>query len=297
MSSDVRTAARLIAALEERGFKAGGLSPVGIRPPIPEYLRELWGRRHFIWMDSQHRVATQNSRNRLGRLWLVLRPLLDAAFYFLIFGLLLDVQGRVEDYAAFLIIGVLTFQAMARSLTQGPSLIHNNKSMIRAFSFPRISIPLSFQIREGLQLGPTMLVMLVVIAVIPPFVTPTWTWLLMVPILAMQLFVNLGISLILARVGFRFPDAQHVMSLVSRVAMYAGGVIFPIEQFVDHHLIARILTLNPLYLVIDMLREVLMGGTVPMLESWLVLLAWSVGLAGIGFLVFWWGEASYGGGE
>lgn len=297
MASDARTVTRIRSALEARGLDASKLSPVGVRPPIPSYLRELWARRYFLWMDSRHRVNSQNSRNRLGRLWLLLRPLLDAAFYFVIFGLILDVNGRVEDYAAFLIIGILAFQAMARTLTQGPSLMHNARTMTRAFSFPRIAIPISFQMREALQLGPTMLVMLVVIAVLPPFVTPAWTWFLLVPILALQLLVNLGVSLILARLGSRFPDTTHIMSFVSRVAMYAGGVIFPLEQFVTHSTAAAILTINPLYRVIDMLREVLMEGTVPAAESWLIVLAWGVGLVLIGFVYFWRGEATYGGDE
>ena len=297
MANDARTVAQIRTALEARGLDASGLSPVGVRPSIPLYLQELWDRRHFLWMDSRHRVASQNSRNRLGKLWLLLRPLLDAAFYFLVFGLVLDIQGRVENYAAFLIIGILSFQAMSRTLTQGPNLMYNSRAMIRAFSFPRIAVPLSFQLREALQLVPTMLVMLVVIAVIPPFVTPTWTWFLMVPILALQLFVNLGISLILARFGSRFPDTTQVMGFISRVAMYASGVIFPLENFITHSTAAAVLSLNPLYRIIDMLREVLMEGTIPSAESWLIVLIWAAGLVLVGFVYFWRGEATYGGDE
>lgn len=66
------------------------LRPVCGRPPLGQYLVDLWRRRHFIWREAQSRVSTQNSGDRLGALWLVLRPLMDAAFYWLIFGVTLN---------------------------------------------------------------------------------------------------------------------------------------------------------------------------------------------------------------
>ncbi|MGO1569556.1 MAG: hypothetical protein ACTHXC_16145, partial [Brachybacterium sp.] len=82
MANEVKSASDVVRALEARGHDANGLSPIGVRPGLGEYVRQLWDRRHFIWFDSQHRAATQNTRNRLGNIWLVLRPMLDAAAYY-----------------------------------------------------------------------------------------------------------------------------------------------------------------------------------------------------------------------
>src|SRR5699024_12334694 len=60
---------------------------------------------------------------------------------------------------------------------------------------------------------------------------PGWTWLLVVPIFALQMILNLGIAFLLARLGFVFPDASQVMGVVARFLMYGSGVIFPVEHY------------------------------------------------------------------
>ena len=94
MAGETRSAQKIVDALDAQGYAAEGLTPVGVRPSLSEYIRQLWERRHFIWMDARHRVLSQNSRNRLGSAWLLLKPLMDAAFYFLIFGLVLNISTR-----------------------------------------------------------------------------------------------------------------------------------------------------------------------------------------------------------
>lgn len=294
---DAKSANQLIQTLEARGLSAHGLTPVGVRPELGEYVAQLWGRRHFIWMDARHRVLSQNNRNRLGNVWLLLRPLLDAAFYFLIFGVILRFDREIDNFAAYIIIGVLMFRATATSVTSGSSVLASGKAMIRAFSFPRGTIPISAVLRDALQMVWTVGAMLLMIMVIPPHELPNLAWLLVIPLLALQWTLNLGITFILARVGFLLPDTAQLMSFASRVLMYSSGVIFPIDQILNHPVALAVIEANPIYQMLQMYRQILMDGTVPAAESWMILGGWAGGLLLFGFLYFWQGEASYGGGE
>ena len=42
------------------------LRPVGQRLPLGQYVRALWGRRHFIWADSRARAFAGNRDTILG---------------------------------------------------------------------------------------------------------------------------------------------------------------------------------------------------------------------------------------
>ncbi|GAA1300878.1 ABC transporter permease [Brachybacterium tyrofermentans] len=295
MVSETRTARQIVDALQAKGFRTDGLSSVGARPDLGEYINQLWARRYFIWMDARHRVLSQNSRNRLGSAWLLLKPIMDAAFFFVVFGLILKVQREgIDNFGAYIIIGVLMFRATATSVTSSPSVLASGKAMIRAFSFPRAAIPISAVLRDGLQMIWAVGAMLVMIAVIPPFVTPAATWVLILPLLALQWMMNLGITFILARVGFRFPDTAQLMSFVSRLLMYGSGVIFPIDQILTHPVASAIIEANPVFQMLKMYRAVLMEGALPAAESWMILGGWAAGLLLFGFLFFWRGEASYG---
>ena len=116
MADDAKEAQLIVQSLRDRGLDPTGLAPIGVRPSLGNYLRSIWERRHFIWMDARHRVATSNSRNLLGRLWLVLRPMLEAAMYYVIFAEILDVTRGMENFPGFIIIGVLMFRSTMREL-------------------------------------------------------------------------------------------------------------------------------------------------------------------------------------
>lgn len=294
MAERSRTTAALMTGLRERGLDPSGLSPIGVRPRLGEYIAALWERRHFIWMDARHRVATQNSRNVLGRLWLVLRPLLDALMYFVIFAVILKVDRGMENFPGFIIIGILMFRSTMRAISQGPSQLHAGKAMIRAFSFPRASLPISAEIREAIQMIYTVAIMLVMIMIVPNHEQPEWTWFLVPVIYVLQFTLNLGLSLTFARIGFIFPDAAQFMSFVGRFLMYGSGVIFPLEKFVDRPALMFIIEMNPIYHMILMYREILMDGVIPSAEHWMILAAWAFGLLLFGFIFFWQGEETYG---
>lgn len=294
MSDSSRTVSALTDALRERGMDPSELSPIGVRPRIGDYIAALWERRHFIWMDARHRVATQNSRNVLGRLWLVLKPLLDALMYFVIFSVILKVDRGMENFPGFIIIGVLMFRSTMRAISQGPAILHSGKAMIRAFSFPRASLPISAEIRDSLQMVYTVAIMLVMIMVVPNHERPEWTWLLLPVIYVFQVVLNLGLSLTFARIGFVFPDATQFMSFVGRFLMYGSGVIFPLERFIDRPALMVIIELNPIYHMILMYREILMDGIVPSADHWMILGAWACCLLLFGFIFFWQGEETYG---
>lgn len=294
MAADVKTPQQIVDALDARGYQADGLTPVGVRPRLGDYLAQLWDRRHFIWMDARHRVATQNSRNRLGSVWLILKPMLDAAMYFVIFGLVLGVTRGMENFPGFIIIGVLMFRSTMRAISKGPGQLLAGKAMIRAFSFPRAALPISAEIRESLQMVYTVAIMIVMIMVVPNHEQPELTWLLVPVIFIFQFFLNLGISLFMARVGFFFPDTTQFMSFVGRFLMYGSGVIFPIERFLTNPIASALIAVNPIYHMLVLYRAVLMDGTVPAAEHWMILGAWSVGLTVFGFIFFWRGEATYG---
>lgn len=294
MAEDAKSAQRIQAALKERGMDPSGLEPVGVRPGLGEYLAQLWGRRHFIWTDARHRVATQNSRNRLGSLWLLLRPMLDALMYYLIFAVVLDVDRGMENYPAYILIGVLMFRSTMSAISQGPNTLQSGKAMIRAFTFPRAALPISAQIRDAFQMFYTVPVVLVMIMVIPEHERPEFTWLLIPVIFAFQFVLNLGISLVMSRIGFLLPDITQLMTFVARFLMYTSGVIIPVDRFLDTPVFREFIQVNPIYHMLVIYREALMDGTVAAPEHWLILGAWGGGLTLVGFLFFWQGEETYG---
>ncbi|WP_309133845.1 ABC transporter permease [Cellulomonas sp.] len=279
------------------------LRPVASRPPLREYLRLLWERRHFIVADARAKVATSNSGTLLGRAWLVLSPLLDAAVYLVIFGLLLRSSRGIDNFIGYLVIGVFLFQFTSRCLTQGARSVIAGKQLVKSFAFPRAALPVASVAREALSFVPTFITLVVVVLLTRPGAEDTWTapveqitwrWLLVPLVLVLQLVLNLGLALLAARATTRIPDLANVVRLFTRFWLYGSAVFFSFDRFIEHPTLLRVVELNPMFLVLDIVRDCLLYAQTPAWDSWAVLATWSVGLLLVGTVVFWRGEESYG---
>ena len=269
------------------------LRPVGQRLPLGQYVSALWGRRHFIWADSRARAFSGNRDTILGRFWLVGRPLLDGLMFYVIFSVILGASRGVPNYIGFLLIGIFMFSFTGRALNSGAAVMSQGKSLIRAFSFPRASIPLGLVIRESISMLPVILTMLVLIVAIPPHAVITWRWALFPLVFLLQVLFNAGLVFYAARFTSAIPDLRMVLGFFSTMWRYGSGVMFSLERFVTHPTLLEILQLNPAYCIIELSRELLLYGTTPDLKLWFTLAAWSVITPILGFLYFWQAEEEY----
>lgn len=280
-------------SVEDLFGEAQGLEPIGEKATLREYFAELWQRRHFIWRESKNKVLNQTSTTFLGPFWLVLNPLLLAAFYWVIFGIVLGISRGMDNFVAFIVIGILMFRFSSGIMNQGTKAIESSRSMIRAFSYPRAAIPISLVVRETLGQFIVIAVMIVMILAIPPHVTIDATWLLFPLVFLLHVLINAGFSFFFSRLGYKMPDFAQAMSFITRILMYGSGVIFPVERFLEEGPALTIVKANPIYMLLDAYRSILMENTVPAASTWLGLVAWAIGLAVLGFLYFWKGEEEY----
>jgi teichoic acid transport system permease protein len=276
-----------------------GLTVSGARPGLFEYVNQLWGRRHFILAFSQAKLTAQYSQAKLGQLWQVATPLLNALVYFLIFGLILKADRGFdrEVYIPFLVTGVFVFTFTQSSVMAGVRAISGNLGLVRALHFPRASLPISFSLQQLQQLLFSMIVLFIITIGFGSY--PKLSWLLIVPALALQFLFNTGLALIMARLGSKTPDLAQLMPFVMRTWMYASGVMFSIPVMLKGRpeWIADILQWNPAAIYMDLMRFALIDGYgedyLPN-HVWAVAAGWAVLVAVGGFVYFWKAEERYG---
>ncbi|MDT3400214.1 ABC transporter permease [Streptomyces sp. B1866] len=279
-----------------------GLSVSGARVGLGAYIRQLWERRHFILAFSQAKLTAQYSQAKLGQVWQVATPLLNALVYFLIFGLLMNGRGDMPNdmYIPFLVTGIFVFTFTQSSALAGVRAISGNLGLVRALHFPRAALPVSFALQQLQQLLFSMIVLVIVLAGFGHF--PSMAWLMVIPALTLQFAFNTGLSLIMARMGSNTPDLAQLMPFLLRTWMYTSGVMYSIRGMLDKHPEAPVwlddvLLANPASVYIDLMRYALIddypASSLPD-HVWLLALGWSVLAAVGGFVYFWKAEESYG---
>lgn len=271
---------------------AHGLKRVGARPRLGSYLRQVWERRQFIVTMARYRISVENQNNRLGAVWLFLKPLLNALVYGLIFGVL---QGgnRPDDYAAYVVIGVFLYEFFSKCFSQGAKAITGNRFLVQSLAFPRIALPLAVAVQELLNLGPMLGVMALVLMVLGHW--PTWEWLLLPVLLISYTLFNTGVAFITARLTVHFRDLTQVLPFISRILFYTSGVLFNVNKlFAGHPSVIALFNWHPIYQVLDIARSLLMTHAPYNPMYWLYTALWGVGTVLGGFVFFWVAEERYG---
>ena len=272
----------------------GDLQRVGARPTLVNYLKRLWEVRGFIGYEARVSVGAQNRHHLLGNIWLVLTPLLNGATYFLIFGVLLGTSRGVENFIAFLTIGVFMFTFTSRTISQAANSLTRKNTVVEAFNFPRIALPVSVVLKDTLSYLITLATMVVIVLAVPPVEIITWRWLLLIPVVLLQLMLVQGLSLIFARMVSRIRDFAQILTFVLRIWMYGSGVFYSFESRISNETVLNILALNPMHQVLDITRKSLLYATSPGWDQWLILTGWAVGALVIGVVVFWRADEALG---
>ncbi|NEB06095.1 ABC transporter permease [Streptomyces sp. SID13726] len=277
-----------------------GLAVSGARPSLPEYVRQLWARRHFITAFATAKLTAQYSQAKLGQVWQVMTPLLNAAVYYFIFGVLLGTKRNVPDYVPFLVTGVFIWTFTQSSIMAGTRAISGNLGLVRALHFPRAALPISFALQQLQQLLFSMAALVVILLC---FGVPiAASWLLAVPALVLQSIFNTGVSMIMARMGAKTPDIAQLMPFVLRTWMYVSGVMWSIDKLAKGHhnwpsWVVPVLQANPAAVYIDLMRYSLIdsfhASQLPH-HVWAIAAGWAL-VAGVGgFIYFWKAEETYG---
>lgn len=273
----------------------GNLSRVGARPPLGKYIELLWERRHFLWADARAKVASGTRQSLLGKAWLILDPLINGAVYFLVFGLLMKNARGIENFIGYLLIGVFLFQFTTASINGGARSVQTGKNLIRAFTFPRAALPISVVLRNLLNLGPTLVTLAALIYFIGPVEEYTWRLALVPAALALQIMFTLGLSLLVARWAAALPDIANLIRMAMRIWLYASAVFFSFDRLlVGQPELQGVLEANPMFIVLDIVRDCVLYATTPDPMRWVWLGGWAVGTLVIGFITFWRAEESYG---
>ena len=255
------------------------------------YLREVIDRRSYIWYVAKQELRIRQALNVLGNLWNLLNPILTITVYYLIFGLLLNTTRGVDNFLLFLTIGLFIFQFTQKSTTEGAKSIVGNKGLLKGVSFPRVILPVTSTVTELLASLSPFALMLVLALVTGQ--SPLWSWLALPVIIGVQFTFNLGAAMVAARMTTQFRDTTQILPFFFRLLLYASGVIYSVDAYVDDSPALKVLfTLNPMYCFLTAVRWSVMGTSldITLMISGVV---WSILLCTGGFFWFRAAEASY----
>ena len=251
------------------------------RPSLLRDVREAWNGRVLLPRLGARFLAKFVYGTKLGRSWLVIRPLMESLGMTLLFGTVLGVAtpGGVPYYL-FLMGGLLTWRFFERALRYSARAFQIYKRMMTTFHFPLLLVPLASM---SYPLVEIFVYWLVFLGAVLFFLAVDGTLylqgspdlLLVIPATALLLMTTVGACLWVSVLNAKARDVRFILRYVTPIWMYATPVIYPPEVLPAS--IRWVATVNPMSAPVQMLKDGLLGtGGVSMTSVW-----FSIGFGGL----------------
>lgn len=238
--------------------------------------------RDLLWLWTAREVRVRYKQSLLGIAWAILQPLALTVVFTFVFSLILRVDTGGVPYPVFAYAALVPWTLFATSLAFGvPSLV-NNLNLVTKIYFPREVLPLASIGAAMLDFAIALLIFVVMMALYR--VSPDLHVLWVVPLLATQLALTMGVVLLGAALIVFFRDVRFVIPLLIQVWMYASPVIYPVDLVPER--LQPLYFLNPMAAIIDGYRRALLTGEAPRMPVFLVAVLISTLLLALGYAFF-----------
>ncbi|WP_339385581.1 ABC transporter permease [Vibrio mimicus] len=180
-----------------------------------------------------------------------------------------------------LFTGILVHGLFSEFVVRAPNLITSNPSYVKKVVFPLELIPLTPILGAIVNfcLGLTL------VLIMQFWINEEFSlYVLLIPIIILPFIILLiGVSYIFSSLGVYFRDLSQISGLISTIAIFASPVLFPMENVPDAY--RNLLYLNPITLVVEQLREVIVLGQLPNLVNLTIYSGISIAILIVG--IFW----------
>jgi lipopolysaccharide transport system permease protein len=212
-----------------------------------ELLRVL----QVTWLRALMGLRSESRETRLGYLWWLIEPALHLTVYYLAFGVLLNHGG--EDYVAFLLVGIVHWLWFSKSIMNASPAILVSRGLMLQLPLQTAIFPLAEVFRDAMKQILVILTLLLVLAAIG--YAPNKLFLFYPLLFVLQLLLILpcaGLAAILMPI---FPDMRMIIPACLQLGMFLSGVFFTRDLIpLDYQ---WVLNFNPVYLLLESLRDIL----------------------------------------
>ena len=231
------------------------------RLTVATMLSDLVRHRSLVFALLVRQLQARYRGSVLGFVWTFLNPLLLMAVYALVFRFFMRLA--VDNYALFLLAGLLPWTWFASSLSEGTNSIVGGSSLVTKSLFPTEILPTVVVLANMVNflLSIPLLLVAAWLYGLPMHPLP---WLSLVPLIVLQLVFTLGAVLALAALNVHYRDVQHVVANLLLLWFFLSPIVYPVWQVPES--MRPFFWLNPMALFAVSYQAVFVHSAWPELE-------------------------------
>jgi len=239
----------------------------------------LWDKRSLIFHFAILNIKMRFKSTYLGVLWAAIEPLLTFIVLYLVFT---SIRARQEDYAIYLITGVMFYHIFVRGTAGGLTSLIGNAGIIIAFNIKREFFPVVSTAAIGLL---AFVDIAVFFSLMPVFqFIPDWTLVLLPIPLILVIFLVLGMSYLLSIASVFVRDIQHIWTIITFTLLFLSPIFWFVKDVSGFLLVIQ--QINPVGQLIEISHALVVYKEVPPLSDWLYTTAFVFAIFFVGYFVF-----------
>jgi ABC-type polysaccharide/polyol phosphate export permease len=172
---------------------------------------------------------------------------------------------QAADYLPFLVAGMIVWVTLQSTLLESVNVFVAGTSLIRQMNFEYSILVYSLVWRNFIVFAHNLLVYLLILLVFAPDKL-SFANLLAIPGLIILAVNCTWLSLLLGLVSLRFRDLQQLVMSIVQVSMFVTPLFWPPDGLEGLRRLFFV-ELNPLYHLLTIVRDPLLGGKLPLLNS------------------------------
>jgi len=224
----------------------------------------------------------------MGVLWSLANPILLLGMYTFVFSVVFKARWGVGEsesksqFAVLLFVGMIVHGLLSETLMRAPTLILANVSYVKKIVFPLEILPVIAMCAAVFHAVVSSAVLAAALLLLNGSIP--WTVFFLPFVLLPLVVLTLGIAWMLAWLGVFLRDVAQPIGMAMTVLLFASPVFYPITSLPEA--VRPWLILNPLTLIIEQARAVMIAGRIP---DWSGLMIYSV----VSLAIAWLGYASF----
>jgi len=242
-------------------------------------LVELWEKRSLILNFALMNIKIRYKGTKLGLLWTAVEP---SIFFIFLYFLFTSINFTAkENFAIYLLTGIVLYHAFVRGTQVGMMSLRENYPIISSLNIRREFFPVAATTTSGLLLVVEIAVLFILMLFFS-FVPETTVFLLVV-VLVLLITLILGISYVLSIVSVYLRDIQPLWGVFTSALFFITPIFWYLEDAFGFAL--EIQKLNPVGQIVELGHKVVLG-QIPPLNDWLYTSAIIIGILVFGYGLF-----------
>ena len=200
----------------------------------------------------------------LGYFWSLARPLLFFGVLYVAFTRLLGLNKGIPHYPVYLLSSIVLWTFFTETTGGCVQCLLAREGLLRKMRFPRLVIPLSVALTALFNLGTNFVAVLAF--AFASGVELRWTWLELLPLMALLAILAIGIGMLLSALYVRFRDIQPIWDVLVQILFYGSPIIY-VVTVVGRRAGIRwqhaLVTLNPIATILTQGRHAFVDAGAP----------------------------------